>query len=112
MDDADVLALCRTLPGAWPDAPWGDGAVAKVGARPGKVFAFPRGGAVALKGRPDDLLELRSAYPGTVVDAPYLSKRHWVRVVLDGRVPDDELAELVRTSYELVVAGLPRAQRP
>lgn len=112
MDDADVLALCLALPGAWPDAPWGDRTVAKVGVRPGRVFAFPGDGSVALKGRPEDLLELRSAYPGRVVDAPYLAKRHWVRVVMDGGVPDDEVAELVRTSYDLVVARLPRAQRP
>jgi predicted DNA-binding protein (MmcQ/YjbR family) len=112
VDEADVLALCLALPGAWPDAPWGDRTVAKVGARPGRVFAFPGDESVALKGRPEDLLELRGAYADTVLDAPYLSKKHWVRVVLDGRVPDDELRQLVRTSYDLVVARLPRAQRP
>ena len=117
MTDDEVLALCLELPGAWPDAPWGDGVVAKVGGPPGKVFAFPGGGAVALKLAPEDGAELRAAYPGTVGDAPYLSKRHWVRIVLDGTepddaVPDDELRELVEQSYALVVRGLPRAQRP
>jgi predicted DNA-binding protein (MmcQ/YjbR family) len=112
MTDDELLALCLELPGAWPDTPWGDGVVAKVGGPPGKVFAFPGGGAVALKLAPEDGAELRAAYPGAVGDAPYLSRRHWVRVALDGTVPDDELRELVRQSYALVVRGLPRAQRP
>ncbi len=54
----------------------------------------------------------RAAYPDGVGDAPYLSKRHWVRIVLDGQVPDDELRELVGRSYALVVRGLPTGQRP
>ena len=112
MTDEELLALCLELPGAWPDSPWGDGVVAKVGGRPGKVFAFPGEGAVALKLAPEDGAELRAAYPEAVGDARYLSKRHWVRVALDETVPDDELRELVEHSYALVVRGLPRAQRP
>jgi predicted DNA-binding protein (MmcQ/YjbR family) len=112
VDGDDLLALALSLPGAWPDSPWGDGVVAKVGGPPGKVFAFPGGGAVALKLAPEDGAELRAAYPDAVGDAPYLSTRHWVRVVLDGTVPDDELRELVGSSYALVVRGLPKAQRP
>ncbi len=76
------------------------------------MFAFPGGGAVALKAAPEDVVELRAAYPDAVGDAPYLSRRHWVRIVLDGTLPDDELGELVEQSYALVVRGLPRAQRP
>ena len=78
----------------------------------GKVFAFPGGGAVALELAPEDGAELRAAYPDAVGDAPYLSRRHWVRIVLDGTLPDDELRELAGSSYALVVRGLPRAQRP
>ena len=112
MTEDDVLALCLALPGAWPDEPWGDGVVPKVGTRPGKVFAFPGAGGVAVKLPPDDALELRAAYPHAVGDAPYLSKRHWVRIALDGTVPDDELRELLAQSYALVVASLPKGQRP
>jgi predicted DNA-binding protein (MmcQ/YjbR family) len=112
VDADDVLAYALEQLGAWPDAPWEDHTVAKVGPRPGKVFAFPGDGAVSLKVAPADGAELRLAYPDAVGDAPYLSKRHWVRVALDGTVPDDELRELVAGSYRLVVAGLPRSARP
>ena len=108
----DVLALCLDLPGAWPDQPWGDGVVPKVGRPPGKIFAFPGQGWVAVKLAPEDGAELRAAYPDAVGDAPYLSKRHWARVWLGAAVPDDEVGELVLASYRLVVAKLPRAQRP
>ena len=107
-----MLALCLGLPGAWPDEPWGDGVVPKVGTRPGKIFAFPGAGGVAVKLAPEDASELRAAYPDDVGDAPYLSKRHWVRIALDGTVPDDELSDLLHASYDLVVASLPRSQRP
>jgi len=76
----EVLACCRSLPGAWEDTPWEDD-------------------------------ELRAAYPDAVGFAPYLDKTHWVRISLDGTVPDDELRELLEDSYRLVVQGLTRAQR-
>ncbi|MDQ3610838.1 MAG: MmcQ/YjbR family DNA-binding protein [Actinomycetota bacterium] len=109
----ELISLCLALPGAWPDEPWGDGVVAKVGV-PGKIFAFPGPdpASVAVKLRPEDVVELRATYPTAVGDAPYLSRKHWVRVLLDGEVPDDELGELVEQSYAIVVAGLPKAQRP
>lgn len=108
----ELLSYALEQLGAWPDQPWEDHTVAKVGPRPGKIFAFPGEDAVSLKVAPPDGAELRLAYPQAVTDAPYLSKRHWVRVALDGTVPDDELRELVVGSYRLVVAGLPRSARP
>jgi predicted DNA-binding protein (MmcQ/YjbR family) len=110
----ELLELCLSLPGAWQDDPWGDHVVAKVGGPPGRIFAFPGDvpPAVSLKLPPDDAVELRAACPAAVGDAPYLSRRHWVRVALDGTLPDDELADLVRTSHALVVSRLPRGRRP
>jgi predicted DNA-binding protein (MmcQ/YjbR family) len=40
-----------------------------------------------------------------------MNKRHWNTVTADGALPDRLLRELVEDSYDLVVAGLPRAQR-
>lgn len=107
-----MLAHALALPGAWPDEPWEGDPVAKVGTRPGRIFLFGGTDGVALTLPPDDRPALVGAYPGTVGDAPYLSRRHWVRVRLPGAVPDDELLELVEDSYRLVVARLPRGQRP
>jgi predicted DNA-binding protein (MmcQ/YjbR family) len=104
----EVVAHCLDLPGAWADTPWEDDVVVKVGP---KIFVFPGADAVSLKVEPSVGEELRAAYPDSVSSPPYLSKKHWVRIALDGGVPDDELRELLRESHRLVAKGLTRAQR-
>ncbi|TDQ55416.1 MmcQ/YjbR family DNA-binding protein [Actinorugispora endophytica] len=82
----------------------------------GKMFALlgaPSGddpARVTLKCEPGLALELRAEF--TAVTAGYhTDKRHWNTVVLDGTVPDDELLEMLRHSYQRVVAGLRKADR-
>jgi predicted DNA-binding protein (MmcQ/YjbR family) len=104
----EVVALCLTFPGAWEDTPWEGDVVVKAGP---KVFVFPGSDAMSLKVDPAAGDELRAAYADAVTTAPYLNKKHWVRISLDGSVPDDELRELLEESYRLVVSGLTRAQR-
>ena len=55
-------------------------------------------------------MDLRGRYPA-ITPGYHLNKRHWNTVTLDGSVPDDEVLELVDHSYDLVLAGLTRAQR-
>jgi predicted DNA-binding protein (MmcQ/YjbR family) len=107
-----VIAACAAKPGATEVYPFGDDtAVFKVG---GKMFAVvPLGappGSVSLKCDPDVALELRGQYPA-ITAGYHLSKRHWNTIQLDGSVPDEELLELIGHSYDLVVAGLTRAER-
>jgi predicted DNA-binding protein (MmcQ/YjbR family) len=107
-----VIATCGAKPGAVEDYPFGDdAAVFKVA---GKMFALvslgPPPGSVSLKCDPDVAVELRGQY--VAITAGYhLNKRHWNTVTLDGSVPEEELLELIDHSYELVVAGLTRAER-
>lgn len=46
-----------------------------------------------------------------VVQAPYCAKRHWVRVSDPDAFPEKALSTLVRHSYDLVVARLPKPVR-
>ncbi|HWM07167.1 MAG TPA: MmcQ/YjbR family DNA-binding protein [Actinophytocola sp.] len=39
------------------------------------------------------------------------NKRHWNTVDLDGSLDDGELPEMIDHSYQLIVDGLPRAER-
>jgi predicted DNA-binding protein (MmcQ/YjbR family) len=108
----DVLDLCAVLPESVEDYPFGDGvAVFKVG---GQMFALESleasPGTVNLKCDPDLALELRARY-AAVRPGYHQNKRHWNTVDLDGSVDDDELREMIDHSYELVVDGLPRAER-
>ena len=108
----DVLAICLDLPAAEETYPFGEEvAVIKVG---GKMFALvPLSGgpgSVNLKCEPGRALELRAAYAG-IRPGYHQNKRHWNTVDLDGSVEDDVVRGMIEDSYDLVVAGLPRAVR-
>ncbi len=51
----------------------------------------------------DELTEL----PG-IIQAPYFARRQWVALEPTATLPRHQLAPLLRTSYELVLAKLPR----
>ena len=41
----------------------------------------------------------------------HFNKTHWNTITVDDSIPIDELTELIDHSYQLVLAGLPRAKR-
>lgn len=107
-----VLVACGAKPGSVEDYPFGpEAAVFKVA---GKMFALVSLGAppgsVSLKCDPDLAVGLRRQH-AAITAGYHLSKRHWNTITLDGSVPHDQLLDLIDHSYELVVAGLPRAER-
>ena len=107
-----VMAACSTKPGSVEDYPFSDEvAVFKVA---GRMFALvslgDAPGSVSLKCDPGLAVGLRGRY-AAVIPGYHLNKRHWNTVTLDGSVPDGEVLELVDHSYDLVLAGLTRAQR-
>jgi predicted DNA-binding protein (MmcQ/YjbR family) len=81
----------------------------------GKLFALTnldgRPLTVNLKCDPDDAIRLREQHPGLIVPGYHMNKRHWNTVTVDGELPDRLVRELIEDSYDLVVAGLPRAER-
>jgi len=112
MDLPDLIELCLSLPGVEETTPFGpDELVYKVG---GKLFAltvpedFPS--TVNLKCDPRRAVELRDEYKG-IQPGYHMNKKHWNTITLDGSVPAKLLRELVRHSYDLVVAGLPAKER-
>ncbi|MCK4622063.1 MAG: MmcQ/YjbR family DNA-binding protein [Desulfuromonadales bacterium] len=99
--------------GAMEDFPFDDKTlVIKVG---GKMFALlglnEEPLRVNLKCDPLKAEVLRQRYPA-VLPGYHMNKRHWNTVVLDGSVPEEEVLAMIDESYELVVKGLPKAQRP
>ncbi|MEV7443405.1 MmcQ/YjbR family DNA-binding protein [Streptomyces sp. NPDC091204] len=79
----------------------------------GKVFALSALDAeplkVNLKCEPEAAVRLREEHEA-IVPGYHMNKRHWNTVTVGG-IPDALLRELVEDSYDLVVAGLPRAER-
>lgn len=99
--------LCLSLPGTTEQIQWGDDLLFKVG---GKMFAVtrlePAKVWLSLKANPENFAELTER-PG-IIPAPYLARANWIALESPGALPDAELAQLLRESYELVRAKLPR----
>jgi predicted DNA-binding protein (MmcQ/YjbR family) len=114
----ELLAYCLAKPGAWPDEPWGDGVVAKVGP---KIFAFlravgPAGEALGIGvkcGRDrEDADEWLLRYPGDASPSRYIGRSGWNSLAIGGAIPDEEIREAIDGSYALVVSKLPKKDRP
>jgi predicted DNA-binding protein (MmcQ/YjbR family) len=109
----EVIRCCEALPGSVEYYPFGEQPVVyKVGE---KMFALlmmdDDPPTVSLKLPPEEGLALRAQYPEKVLPGYHLNKRHWNTVVLDGSLDDGEVLGLVRQSYDLIVAALPRRLR-
>ncbi|MCX5112058.1 MmcQ/YjbR family DNA-binding protein [Streptomyces sp. NBC_00378] len=111
MTPQQLRAFCLEFNASAEEFPFGPGtSVFKV---LGKMFALSaldaRPLTVNLKCDPDEAVRLREKYDA-VVPGWHMNKRHWNTVTVSG-VPDRVLRELIEDSYDLVVAGLPKADR-
>ena len=101
------------LPGARLEHPFGpDWEVFKVR---GKVFMpmteVPGRPVVILKADPDEALALREQN-SRITAGYHMNKKHWITLESGEGVDKDLVRELVTDSYLLVVAHLPKAERP
>ncbi|MEJ8657235.1 MULTISPECIES: MmcQ/YjbR family DNA-binding protein [Streptomyces] len=106
-----LKALCLAQNAAVEEFPFGpEYSVFKV---EGKLFAITDLQAtpltVSLKCDPDEAVRLRAEHPA-IVPGYHLNKRHWNTVTV-GELPARMVRELIEDSYDLVVAGLTKAQR-
>ncbi|MFE9770771.1 MmcQ/YjbR family DNA-binding protein [Streptomyces sp. NPDC005931] len=113
MTPRELHALCLSFDAAVEDFPFDtETSVFRVGSRMFALSALDaRPLKVNLKCDPEDALRLRAEHPGLIVPGWHMNKRHWNTVTADGDLPDRLVRELVEDSYDLVVAGLPRAER-
>lgn len=108
-----LKAACLAYTGAGEEFPFDEHlSVFKVA---GKMFALSALGhrplSVNLKCEPELASQLRTSY-AAVTPGWHMNKRHWNTVVLDdGSLPEQLILDLIEDSYDLVVAGLPRAVR-
>lgn len=112
MNPADLLEHCLRFEHSYVDTPFGEQTlVVKIA---GKAFAFipldEERPQISLKALPETVLELLDRYEDAT-QPPYLNKKHWVRLYCDGVIPKSTVVDSIATSYQLVVAGLPKAVR-
>jgi predicted DNA-binding protein (MmcQ/YjbR family) len=102
--------LCLSFPSATEQIQWGNDLLFKVG---GKMFAVaplePAPVCLSFKASPENFAELTER-PNTI-PAPYLARARWVALETREALPAEELARLLRESYELIVAKLPKKTR-
>jgi len=109
--DVDWLRkICLALPHATEQIQWGNDLLFKVH---GKMFAItplePAAVCLSFKCSEEAFAELTER--PHIVPAPYLARAKWVALERRDAIAPDELAELLRTSYALVVARLPKKFR-
>lgn len=110
----ELLDYCLAKPGTWPDEPWEDDVVVKVGPR---IFAFlgtPENCSVGVKCgatrvEADEWLE---QYPEDASVMAYIGRSGWNTLRIGGTIPDAEIYDAVDSSYATVVARLPKKDRP
>jgi predicted DNA-binding protein (MmcQ/YjbR family) len=102
-----IRKLCLGFPHATEQVQWGYDLVFKIG---GKMFAVtplePAPVFLTFKATDESFAELTER-PG-IIPAPYLARAKWVALEKSDSLSPQELAEYLRTSYDLVLAKLPK----
>jgi predicted DNA-binding protein (MmcQ/YjbR family) len=108
MMDAEWLRkVCLALPHTTEQIQWGYDLVFKVG---GKMFAVaplePAPVCLSFKCSEESFAELTER--PQIIPAPYMARAKWVALQSPDAIARAELTELLRASYELVFAKLPK----
>src|SRR5215469_2984440 len=107
MDAEWLRKLCLSFPGTTEQIQWGYDLLFKVG---GKMFAItplePAPVCLSFKASPEKFAELTERQ--NIIPAPYLARAQWVALQTRDAVTHDELVGLLRESYEMIVAKLPK----
>lgn len=105
-----VRDLCLSFAHTTEKVQWDDNLVFKVA---GKIHAItvlhPAKIWLCFKASPERFAELTER-PG-LIPAPYLARAKWVALETKDALSSDELAVLLRESYDMVVAKLPKKTR-
>jgi predicted DNA-binding protein (MmcQ/YjbR family) len=109
--DVDWLRkLCLSFPGATEQIQWGSDLLFKVG---GKMFAVtplePAPVWLSFKASPENFAELTER--PNIIPAPYLARAQWVALEDNEALAPEELERLLRESYEMICAKLPKKTR-
>jgi len=110
MDVEWLREICLSFPGTTEQIQWGNDLLFKVG---GKMFALtplePAPVFLSFKTSPENFAELTERL--NIIPAPYLARAQWVALQTRDALSAEELARLLRDSYDLVFAKLPKKAR-
>jgi predicted DNA-binding protein (MmcQ/YjbR family) len=109
MTHKEIEEYLLSFPNTWLDFPFGEEtSVYKIGhkeTKEGKMFALIQNDSnplkLSLKCDPQLAEVLRDKYE-TVIPGYHLNKKHWNTILCTGQVPEDEIHDFIRLSYNLV----------
>lgn len=106
-----VRSICRALPRVTEDIKWAHDLCFCIGGKMFAVVDLERPHSIAFKCTPEMFGELVER-PG-IIPAPYMARNMWVQEQQLGEALErQELEALIKTSYDLVVAKLPKRLQP
>jgi len=105
-----VRKFCAAQPHTTAEVLWGNDLVFKIG---GKMFAAmpldPAPVCLSFKVQEEEFAEICEREG--VIPAPYSARYHWVALERENAIPPAELKNLLKQSYSLVFAKLPKKTR-
>jgi predicted DNA-binding protein (MmcQ/YjbR family) len=104
MNFESAKALCRTFPGVTEDTKWDNDLVFSIGEKMFAITNLGEASGMSFKVEDDRFLELTDRKG--IIPAPYLARAKWVYVEDAKALGDEEAAQLLRRSYELVFGKL------
>ncbi|MGV3705766.1 MAG: MmcQ/YjbR family DNA-binding protein [Arcticibacter sp.] len=111
MNIEEYRDFCLSLKGASESFPFGDDTlVMKVKDKVFSLASLEGLFSFNVKCDPEKAVDLRERYPD-VQPGYHMNKRHWNTIHVTGAVPDDELREWIRDSYNLILNSLPKKLR-
>ncbi len=106
-----IRKYCLSFPQATENLQWGEDLCFKVA---GKIFTVVSLGSVpqslCFKCSPEKFAEL--CEQEGICPAPYVGRYKWVLIERLNLLPDSELRELIRDSYEMVASKAKRQNKP
>lgn len=111
MDQESVRSFCLSLPQVTEDIQWESDLLFRIG---NKMFAVigldtSHGHVMSFKCTPEMFAELTEREG--IVPAPYVARYHWVALERFDALKESELRRLLKDSYEMVLAKLPKKLR-
>ena len=111
MDIESVREYCLAFPYATEDVKWGNDLLFRIG---GKMFAVVVLDAaspvkMSFKCTPEIFAELTEQEG--IIPAPYAARNHWVALETFDALSTKELKPLIKNSYEMILAKLPKKVR-
>ncbi len=110
MDIEALWRYCLSLPRATEGIQWGSDLLFRIGGKIFAVAALERTPlCVSFKCTPEEFAELIEREG--IIPAPYMARNNWVLLERLDALPRAELKRLIKDSYTMVAAKLPKKTR-